>query len=103
MAVTFDYTLQQALATRGVWSHCITDHYHYQEIGGEGYLQRFDSWVMHHGQEIDHGVAQVGRLSMPEHLGKLQPQFWYNRQEYKDDGHTQPPLYLQLKDSNSHY
>ncbi|MBO4378530.1 MAG: sulfatase [Clostridia bacterium] len=88
----FDYTLQQALATRGIWSHCITDHYHYQEIGGEGYLQRFDSWVMHHGQEIDHGVAQVGRLELPEHLGKLQPQFWYNRQEYAEDENNYPSV-----------
>ena len=88
----FDYTLPQALRTRGVWSHIITDHYHYQEIGGEGYLQRFDSWVMHHGQEIDHGVAQVGPLDLPDHLGKLAPQFWYNRQDYAEDESAYPSV-----------
>lgn len=86
----FDCTLPYMLRSRGVWSHIVTDHYHYQEIGGEGYLQMFDSWEMHHGQEIDHGVSRTRPLEIPEHYGKITPQFWYNRQKYKDDESAYP-------------
>ena len=42
----FDCTLPKILHRNGIKSHIITDHYHYLELGGEGYLQNFDSWIL---------------------------------------------------------
>lgn len=86
----FDWTLPEALKKSGIRSHIITDHYHYLEIGGENYLTCFSSWVMNRGQEWDPCVAQVGNMAMPEHYGKLVPQYWYNRELFKKDESRYP-------------
>lgn len=80
----FDHTLPQVLRTKGIKSHMVTDHYHYLEIGGENYCQMFDSWEMVRGQEWDPVVSQVKEKAIPVHLGKLVPQYWYNREEFFD-------------------
>lgn len=80
----FDWTLPQALRGAGIRSHIITDHYHYLETGGENYLQSFDSWVMNRGQEWDPCVSRIKEKEIPEHYGKIVPQFWYNRDAFKD-------------------
>ena len=38
---------------RGVYSHMITDHYHYFHSGGEGYNTIYSSWEFLRGQEGD--------------------------------------------------
>lgn len=38
---------------KGVYSHMITDHYHYFHKGGYGYHTRFNSWEFERGQEGD--------------------------------------------------
>lgn len=88
----FDSTLPQALGKGGVTSHIITDHYHYFEIGGENYCQMFPSWELIRGQEWDPCVTQLNHLEIPEHLGKLVPQNWYNRQEWKNDKEKYPSV-----------
>ena len=40
----FDVTLPTLLRAKEVFSHIITDHYHYFEIGGENYCQQFNTW-----------------------------------------------------------
>ncbi len=86
----FDHTLPQVLRTAGVWSHMVTDHYHYMEIGGENYCQMFDSWILHRGQEWDPCVSRTRPLDIPEHYGKIVPQYWYNRTQFAQD-ETQYP------------
>jgi len=86
----FDQTLPQILRTKGIRSHIITDHYHYFEIGGENYCQMFDSWDFVRGQEWDPCCSQLKDLSIPEHLGKLVPQCWYNHQNFKDSEKKYP-------------
>ena len=81
----FDHTLPQILRTAGVSSRMITDHYHYLEIGGENYCQMFDSWDMIRGQEWDPVVSRLHDKEIPPHYGKMVPQYWYNREEFKDD------------------
>ena len=88
----FDYTLPQALRTKGVWNHMITDHYHYLEIGGENYCQMFDSWVMHRGQEWDPCVSRTRPLEIPPHIGRLMPQYWYNREKFAGDEAAYPSV-----------
>ena len=81
----FDHTLPQMLKTAGVSTRMVTDHYHYLEIGGENYIQMFDSWEMIRGQEWDPWVSRLRENPIPPHHGKMVPQYWYNRDEFKDD------------------
>lgn len=88
----FDCTLPQMLRTAGVSSHMFTDHYHYLEIGGENYCQAFDSWVLFRGQEWDPCRSQTPPLEIPAHLGKMAPQYWYNRQSFQDNEADYPSV-----------
>lgn len=49
----YDHTLQRILKDHGVFTHMVTDHYHYFEIGGENYHADFSSWNLIRGQEHD--------------------------------------------------
>ena len=47
------------LAAGGVYSHLITDHFHYFEDGGATYHNRYDSYEFVRGQEGDAWKAMV--------------------------------------------
>ena len=49
----FDQPLPKMLASEGVFSHIVTDHYHYIRIGGENYLNAFTTYDLVRGQEKD--------------------------------------------------
>uniref|UniRef100_UPI002E1B31E9 sulfatase n=1 Tax=Devosia algicola TaxID=3026418 RepID=UPI002E1B31E9 len=49
----FDNSLPRELSKAGIYSHLITDHLHYFEDGGSGYVNAFDSWEFIRGQEYD--------------------------------------------------
>ena len=49
----FDHSLADMLRGNGVYSHLITDHYHYFEDGGAGFHGRYSSWEFIRGQEKD--------------------------------------------------
>jgi arylsulfatase A-like enzyme len=49
----FDHSIADILRSNGVYSHLITDHYHYFEDGGFGYHGRYSSWEFIRGQEKD--------------------------------------------------
>ena len=49
----FDNAFPEILRGRGVYSHLITDHYHYFEEGGIGHHGRYSSWEFFRGQEKD--------------------------------------------------
>lgn len=63
----FDITLQEKLREKGVFSHMITDHTHYFEIGGENYCQLFNTWDIIRGQEYDAWVSRVNPPALPGH------------------------------------
>jgi arylsulfatase A-like enzyme len=75
----YDDTLPRALRERGVFTHLLTDHDHYFELGGENYHTCFNTWEFFRGQENDPWVSQVDAQALPEHLGQLSPQNWANR------------------------
>src|SRR5437879_2149121 len=52
-----------------VFSHLITDHYHYFYLGGEGHNNSFDTWEFERGQEEDRWISRVDQPALPEHLG----------------------------------
>jgi arylsulfatase A-like enzyme len=68
-----------------IFSHLITDHQHYFELGGENYHTAFSTWDFHRGQEHDGWISLVDRAAMPEHLGKLSEQNWKNRQAMRNE------------------
>ncbi len=55
----FDRTGPEILKENDVYSHLITDHYHYFEEGGMNYQNRFSSWELERGQEWDPWKALV--------------------------------------------
>ncbi len=70
----FDDVLPQQLrqvAPRPVFSHLITDHYHYFYLGGEGHNNSFDTWQFERGQESDRWISRVDLPALPPSLGRL--------------------------------
>jgi arylsulfatase A-like enzyme len=55
----FDNSFAQILKSAGVYTHLISDHFHYFEDGGAGYHTRYSSWEFVRGQEYDPWKAMV--------------------------------------------
>ncbi len=55
----FDNSFARILTQQGVYTHLISDHYHYFEDGGGGYHTRFSSYEFIRGQEYDPWKAMV--------------------------------------------
>lgn len=55
----FDTSFAGEMREAGVYSHLITDHYHYFEDGGFGYHGRYDSYEFIRGQEKDKWRSMV--------------------------------------------
>lgn len=55
----FDNAFPELLNQAGVYSHLITDHFHYFEDGGATYHTRYDSYEFVRGQEGDRWKAMV--------------------------------------------
>lgn len=88
----YDVTLQETLRMNGIYSHISTDHTHYVELGGEGYLQQFDCWDIIRGQEMDCWISRVNRPATPEpHYGKVNPQYCLNRTAFHTDADFPSP------------
>jgi arylsulfatase A-like enzyme len=76
----WDASLPRILRDSGIYTHMITDHYHYFEGGGAGYFQAFDSWELERGQEGDVWHPLVRSPEIPEYRGKNRRAYWVNRQ-----------------------
>ncbi|MFV0379570.1 MAG: sulfatase [Anaerorhabdus sp.] len=80
----FDLPLTHNLSDSGVKTHIITDHYHYWEIGGEGYLQSYDTFEMIRGNETDPYIANYANIEAPDKLnGNFKKQFEINLNSFK--------------------
>jgi len=55
----FDTPMTQVMKKQGIYSHLVTDHYHYFEVGGAGYPNAFNSFEFLRGQEGDCWKAHV--------------------------------------------
>jgi arylsulfatase A-like enzyme len=55
----FDNAFPELLSQAGVYSHLVTDHFHYWEDGGATYHNRYDSYEFVRGQEGDPWKAMV--------------------------------------------
>lgn len=55
----FDQSFSELLRAAGVYTHLVSDHYHYWEDGGSTYHNRYSSWDFIRGQEWDKWKAMV--------------------------------------------
>jgi len=55
----FDESFPARLRDRGVYSHLVSDHYHYFEDGGATFHTRYTTWDFIRGQESDPWTAMV--------------------------------------------
>jgi arylsulfatase A-like enzyme len=55
----FDRSFPELLRAAGVYTHLVSDHYHYWEDGGATYHNRYSSWEFIRGQEWDRWKAMV--------------------------------------------
>jgi arylsulfatase A-like enzyme len=49
----YDNSYARLLSQAGTYTHIVSDHLHYFEEGGSGYVNAFDSWNFVRGQEYD--------------------------------------------------
>ena len=76
----YDDSMPQMLSEAGVYTHLVSDHYHYWEDGGSTYHGRYDSWEFVRGQEGDPFVGQVEDPVIPPNInGKGRREDWVNR------------------------
>jgi arylsulfatase A-like enzyme len=89
----FDDSMPEILKSNGVFTHIITDHYHYWEDGGATYHSRYSSWESVRGQEGDTWKCEVKDPEIPKYLGGresvLWRQDWVNR-KYMPTEETHP-------------
>lgn len=55
----YDDSMPEILKKNGIYTHLITDHYHYFEEGGCDYHTRYSSWEISRGQEGDPWIADL--------------------------------------------
>ncbi|HUS48445.1 MAG TPA: sulfatase [Phycisphaerae bacterium] len=61
----FDDSMPEILKNSGVYTHLVSDHYHYWEEGGCNYHTRYSTWEISRGQEGDSWIAQVKDPQIP--------------------------------------
>ena len=78
----FDDSVPEILGRNGVYSHCVTDHAHYWQDGGVGFLNRFVTYEMIRGQE---GDTWAGNAADFTHSYDLKRQDVINREHMPDE------------------
>ena len=81
----FDVSTFTALKRNGVYTHLVSDHYHYWEDGGATYHHRYSSWENVRGQEGDAWKAEVAETPPPDYLGVVNRQDQVNRKYMQDE------------------
>lgn len=99
----FDQTFVGRLRENNVYTHIVTDHYHYFEKSGEHYCQQFNSWDFVRGQEMDCYVGkadchfsavypetttyrQLKQAGVIKDCGVYSEQYLNNRTSYEEEG-----------------
>jgi len=83
----FDDSMPELLKEQGIYTHLISDHYHYWEDGGATYHNRYSSWEIVRGQEGDAWQPAVKPPPIPPTVGNLgrDRHNWANRQALGDE------------------
>jgi arylsulfatase A-like enzyme len=79
----FDDSMPQILSDNRIYTHLVSDHYHYWEDGGATYHTKYNTWEISRGQEGEPWKAYIKDFQIPKMLGargnKLDRQDWVNR------------------------
>ena len=81
----FDDSMPEILKGKGIYTHLVSDHYHYWEDGGCTYHQRYNTWEIVRGQEGDNWKGEVKDPEIPDHLGRSWRQDAVNRKYMKNE------------------
>lgn len=116
----FDDSTFTLMRQNGIYSHLVSDHYHYWEDGGATYHHRYSSWVNVRGQEGDTWKGEVKDPDWIEHLGRVNRQDQINRKymqkeeltpqartfaeglEFLETNHDQDNWFLQIETFDPH-
>lgn len=72
----FDDSAISLLRENGIYTHLVSDHYHYWEEGGASYHTKYTTWEASRGQEGDPWIGQVRDPEIPDHVGEWSGAFW---------------------------
>lgn len=82
----FDDSMPNILKNNKVYTHLVSDHYHYWEDGGATYHTQYSSWEIVRGHEGDPWKGEVRNPEIPEHVSNMRESFgtgwrqdWVNR------------------------
>jgi arylsulfatase A-like enzyme len=64
----FDESLPTILNSKGIYTHLVSDHYHYWEDGGATYHNRYESYELVRGHEGDLWKGEVKKPELPDHV-----------------------------------
>ncbi|ANN66612.1 sulfatase [Bordetella bronchialis] len=85
----FDHSLAGMLRDSGVYTHLITDHYHYFEDGGAGFHGRYSSWEFIRGQEKD-----KWRPALNPNTAAYAERYHERMQDFSDDINSKLPYFV---------
>ena len=85
----FDDSMPQILNEHGVYTHLVSDHYHYWEEGGANYHTKYRSWEIARGQEGDPWKGEVKDPTAPPMVGRDARVGNYERQDWINRAHMQ--------------
>ncbi|MBF68982.1 MAG: sulfatase [Gammaproteobacteria bacterium] len=116
----FDDSCFWQMSRNGIYTHLVSDHYHYWEDGGMTYHHRYNSWVNVRGHEGDRWKGEVKDPAIPEHLGRVDRHDLINRKymqreeltpqartfaeglEFLETNHQEDNWYLQIETFDPH-
>jgi len=78
----FDESMPKILKGKGIYTHLVSDHYHYWEDGGATYHNRYNSWEIVRGHEGDAWKGSVKDPEIPEHVDTYKEAFPVWRQDW---------------------
>jgi len=73
----FDDSMPEILKRNDIYTHLVSDHYHYWEEGGCNYHTRYNSWEIARGQEVDPWKGDLTDIGTPAEEVGWQP--WHRR------------------------
>ena len=88
----FDDSMPEILKDNNIYTHLVSDHYHYWEDGGATYHMRYNTWEMARGQEGDAWKGEVRNPDIPEKVPSngLNRNYWVNKKYMElEENHPQ--------------
>ena len=87
----FDDSMPKILKEKGIYTHLVSDHYHYWEVGGATYHTQYNTWEIARGHEGDPWKGEVKDPEIPDHVYNMREnwphwrQDWVNRKYMKNE------------------